>query len=166
MKNSIPNLTIIVAADLRNGIGIRNTLPWHLSDDLKRFKAITSENVVIMGRNTWFSLPKRPLPNRQNVVLTLEPLNESGAIEMNSIDQLLSYLSPDKENFIIGGDSIYRQFFPLATKILLTRVLGVFETDTCIPDIFSDEWILVNRSEDLVDSKSQIPYCYETYHRK
>lgn len=87
MKNSIPNLTIIVAADLRNGIGIRNTLPWHLSDDLKRFKAITSENVVIMGRNTWFSLPKRPLPNRQNVVLTLEPLNESGAIDRIHFDR-------------------------------------------------------------------------------
>ena len=81
---------MIVAADSKNGIGINNELPWHLSDDLKRFKEITTGHSVIMGRNTWFSLPKRPLPNRRNIVLTPDPLGEEGAVEVRTMDEVFA----------------------------------------------------------------------------
>jgi len=107
MARVIPNLSMIVAADSKNGIGIKNTLPWHLSDDLKRFKEITTGHTVIMGRNTWFSLPKRPLPNRRNVVLTPDPLGEPGADEVRTMDEVFELCKIDTENFVIGGASMY-----------------------------------------------------------
>lgn len=166
MNEQKPRLTIIVAADNKNGIGIKNTLPWHLSDDLKRFKKITVGNTILMGRNTWFSLPRRPLPDRKNIVITFEPVEETGVTEVHSIEEAIKACDLETENFIIGGDSIYKQFFPLADRILLTRVFGEFETDTFIPEIEPGIWQLVNSGEELVDSRSGIHFRYETYERK
>lgn len=160
MTQIIPNLSIIVAADSKNGIGIKNTLPWHLSDDLKRFRAITTGHTIIMGRNTWFSLPRRPLPDRRSVVLTPDPLGEEGATEIRSLDDVFEICKADTENFIIGGESMYRQFLPYVSKIYLTRVAGNFETDTFFPELSSDEWQLAEESETTADSKSGIEYRY------
>lgn len=166
MCNNKVRLTIIVAADQKNGIGIKNTLPWHLSDDLKRFKSLTIGNTVLMGRNTWFSLPKRPLPDRQNIVISFDPIEEEGAVEVRSIEEAMNACDPETENFVIGGDSIYKQFFPLADRLLLTRVLDEFETDTFIPDVDPEVWQLIDAGEDHTDSKSGIHFRYETYERK
>lgn len=156
---------MIVAADANNGIGIRNTLPWHLSDDLKRFRAITTGNTIIMGRNTWFSLPKRPLPDRRNVVLTPDPLEEEGAIEIRTLDEIESVCKAPGEHFIVGGESMYRQLLPYCSKIYLTRVEGEFETDTFFPELNPTEWTLLSDSELLTDSKSGIKYRYLVYQR-
>ncbi len=160
MKAIIPNLSIIVAADSKNGIGIQNTLPWHLSDDLKRFRAITTGHTIIMGRNTWFSLPKRPLPDRRSVVLTPDPLGEKGATEIGALEDVFDICKNDSENFIIGGESMYRQFLPFVSKIYLTRVSGNFDTDTFFPELSSQEWQLIEESDLLTDSKSDIEYKY------
>lgn len=156
---------MIVAADSKNGIGIKNDLPWHLSDDLKRFKAITTGNTIIMGRNTWFSLPKRPLPNRRNVVLSPDPLNEEGAEEIRTLEAIFDAVDPNTENFIVGGESMYRQFLPHCSKVYLTRVEGEFNTDTFFPELDSQEWKLIEEGETLRDSKSDIPYRYLIYER-
>jgi dihydrofolate reductase len=160
MTQIIPNLSIIVAADSKNGIGIQNTLPWHLSDDLKRFRAITTGHTIIMGRNTWFSLPKRPLPDRRSVVLTPDPLGEEGATEIGALEDVFDICKNDSENFIIGGESMYRQFLPFVSKIYLTRVSGNFDTDTFFPELSSQEWQLIEESDLLTDSKSDIEYKY------
>jgi dihydrofolate reductase len=160
MTQIIPNLSIIVAADSKNGIGIQNTLPWHLSDDLKRFRAITTGHTIIMGRNTWFSLPKRPLPDRRSVVLTPDPLGEKGATEIGALEDVFDICKNDSENFIIGGESMYRQFLPFVSKIYLTRVSGNFDTDTFFPELSSQEWQLIEESDLLTDSKSDIEYKY------
>ncbi len=165
MNKIIPNLSIIVAADSNNGIGIENTLPWHLSDDLKRFKAITTGNTIIMGRNTWFSLPKRPLPNRRNVVLTLEPLHEEGAEEIHTLDAVFDALDANTENFIVGGESMYRQFLPYCSKVYLTRVIGDFKTDTFFPELNPDDWKLIEEGDTQNDSKSNIAYRYLLFER-
>lgn len=166
MQTHYPPLTIIVAADKNNGIGIKNELPWRLSDDLKRFKAITSGHTIIMGRNTWFSLPKRPLPNRKNVVLTNESIQEDGAVLAWSIDEVMGLCDPQNENFIIGGDSIYRQFLPFCQKVLLTRVNGDFDTDTFFPDLDQKIWHQESESELMTDSVSCITYTYLVFTKK
>lgn len=166
MQTQYPPLTIIVAADQKNGIGIKNDLPWRLSDDLKRFKAITTAHTIIMGRNTWFSLPRRPLPNRRNIVLTNEAINEEGAELAWSIDEVMGLCDPQNENFIIGGDSIYRQFLPFCQKVLLTRVNGDFDTDTFFPDLDPQIWHQESESELMTDSVSGITYTYLLFTRK
>lgn len=165
MKDVISNLSIIVATDSKNGIGIRNSLPWHISDDLKRFKAITTGNIIIMGRNTWFSLPKRPLPNRRNIVLSPDPLDEEGAEEIRTLDAIFDACDPNKENFIIGGESMYRQFLPFVTKVYLTRVEGNYETDTFFPELNVKEWNLMEEGPVQKDSKSGIAYSYLIFER-
>lgn len=166
MTQIISNLSIIVAADSKNGIGIKNTLPWHLSDDLKRFRAITTGHTIIMGRNTWFSLPKRPLPDRRSVVLTPDPLGEEGATEIGTLEEVFEICKTDTENFIIGGESMYRQFLPFVSKIYLTRVAGNFNTDTFFPELSIDDWQLAEESEPTTDSKSGIEYRYLILTRK
>jgi len=160
MARVIPNLSMIVAADAKNGIGIKNTLPWHLSDDLKRFKEITTGHTVIMGRNTWFSLPKRPLPNRRNVVLTPDPLGEPGADEVRTMDEIFELCKNDTENFVIGGASMYEQLLPHTSKLYLTCVDGEYDTDTFFPELNEKEWELVEESDIMADSKSGIEYQY------
>jgi dihydrofolate reductase len=157
---------MIVAADAKNGIGIRNTLPWHLSDDLKRFKEITTGHTVIMGRNTWFSLPKRPLPNRRNIVLTPDPLGEPGAEEVKTMDEVFELCKGDAENFVIGGASMYEQLLPHTNKLYLTCVDGEYDTDTFFPELNENEWELVDDSEIMVDSKSGIQYQYLIFIRR
>ena len=103
-------LSIIVAIAENYAIGKDNQLLWHISDDLKRFKRLTSGHTVIMGRNTWLSLPRRPLPNRNNIVITDNPQDCFENCNMvDSIDAALAECQPGEECFIMGGASIYRQ---------------------------------------------------------
>ena len=103
-------IKIIVAVDEKGAIGRNNELLYHIKDDLKNFKSLTSGNVVVMGRNTWESLPIKPLPNRENIVLTTTNKKLNGAKVINSFDELENYLK-DTENdiYIMGGASIYNQ---------------------------------------------------------
>ena len=168
MPNGNPlQISIIVAIASNYAIGKDNQLLWHLSEDLKRFKRITSGSNIIMGRNTYLSLPKRPLPNRTNVVISDIPGDHfEGAETVGSIEEALKYCNSEKESFIIGGGSIYRQFMPLANKLYITKVHQDFEGDTFFPEIDGQEWQLVEESEIQTDETNLLDYSFLTYLRK
>lgn len=132
-------ISLIVAMDKNNGIGNNNKLLAHISEDLKYFKRVTDGNTIVMGYNTYMSLPKRPLPNRRNVVLTSKNIELEGAIVVNSIEELLKLLNTEEETFICGGASIYNQMLPYADKLYITHIFDEFEADTFFPEI-TDEW--------------------------
>jgi dihydrofolate reductase len=160
-------ISIIVAIAENYAIGKDNQLLWHISEDLKRFKRITSGSTIIMGRNTYLSLPKRPLPNRTNVVISDIPNDHfEGAEVVGSIEEALEYCSAEKESFIIGGGSIYRQFMPLASRLYITKVHKDFEADTFFPDIDDEEWELVEESKVQVDENNSLKYSFLSYQRK
>jgi dihydrofolate reductase len=161
------NISIIVAIASNHAIGKDNDLLWHISNDLKRFKALTDGHFVIMGKRTYFSLPFRPLKNRTNLIITDIP----GEIIDNclmaySIEDAISKMDVVKENFIIGGGSIYRQFLPFANKLYITRVHKDFEADTFFPEISTDEWKLTEKLTIEDDQQNDFTYSFETYLRK
>lgn len=161
-------ISIIVAIAENNAIGKDNKLLWHLSEDLKRFKKLTTGHYIIMGKNTYFSLPKRPLPNRTHIVLTDIPGEQiNGCIMAYSIEDALSKMDHDGENFIIGGASIYSQFLPHANKLYITRVHESFEADTFFPVLNEKEWKVVSKEYfPHPDEKNPYPYTYIVYERK
>ncbi|MFW6371631.1 MAG: dihydrofolate reductase [Bacteroidota bacterium] len=152
------NISIIVAIAKNFAIGKDNDLLFHLPNDLKRFKKITSGHSLIMGRNTLLSLPKWPLPNRRHIVITdsMED-NFEGCEMVYSLDQAIDKVKNEEEAFVIGGGQVYRQFYPLAGKLYLTLVHKSFEADTFFPEIDFNEWQEVER-EDLYDEKNGFHY--------
>ena len=160
-------LSIIVAIADNNAIGKDNQLLWHLSEDLKRFKQLTTHHTIVMGKKTFESLPIRPLPNRRSVVIT-DIVDEKidGCVMAYSIEEAIQLCEEDKENFIIGGGSIYRQFMPIADKLYLTKVHKDFEADTFYPDIDFSDWEIIEKQENLQDEKSGLLYSYFIYKRK
>ncbi len=158
-------ISIIVAVSEDWGIGKDNELLWHISEDLKRFKRLTTGNTVVMGKKTWESLPRRPLPGRKNIVLTDNPKdNIENAITCYSIENALSKCSPEEEIFIIGGGSVYRQFMPLADRLYITHVHKNAPADIYFPEIDLKIWKVTEDEEFLSDEG--IPYTYTVYGRK
>ncbi len=161
-----PNISIIVAVAQNFAIGLNNDLLFHLPDDLKRFKRITTGKALIMGKRTFFSLPKAPLPNRRNIVITDIPGETfPGCETAYSIDEAIQLVINEPEAFIIGGGMIYRQFYPLAGKLYLTLVHKDLEADTFFPTIDFSEWQEMER-EDLFDEKNGFQYSYLDLRRK
>lgn len=157
-------ISIIVAIAKNWAIGKDNDLLWHISDDLKRFKRITSGHQIIMGRNTYLSLPKRPLINRSNIVITdIEDEKFEGCITVHSIEESLQYCNDREESFIIGGGAVYRQFMPYANKLYLTMVHKEFEADIFYPEINFDEWKLIEREDRGPDEQNDFSYSFLTY---
>ena len=153
-----PNIAIIVAIAQNFAIGRNNDLLFHLPDDLKRFKRITSGHAVIMGKRTLFSLPKGPLPNRRNIVITDVPGETfPGCETVYSIDEAVAIVQNEDLAFVIGGGMIYRQFYPIAGKLFLTMAHQDFEADTFFPDIDFDDWNEVSR-ETFFDEKNNFRY--------
>ncbi|CDN33117.1 Dihydrofolate reductase [Mucinivorans hirudinis] len=133
-------ISIIVAVADNGVIGCANKLIWHLSDDLKRFKRLTTGHPVVMGRKTFDSIG-RPLPNRVNIVVSRdESLDIEDVVVVNSIDGAVGLFGTDEEIFIIGGGEIYRQSMPLADKLYLTLVHQTPEGDTYFPEIDHGQW--------------------------
>ncbi len=160
------NISIIVAIAQNFAIGKNNDLLFHLPNDLKRFKQITTGHPVIMGRNTLLSLPKGALPNRRNIVITDNPEEKFERCEMVfSIEEAAKAVENEKEAFIIGGGMIYRQFYPLAGKLYLTVVHQDFEADVWFPEVDYSEWNEVSR-EDLFDEKNGFNYSNLNLERK
>ena len=159
-------ISIIVAIAEGNAIGKDNKLLCNISQDLKRFKLLTSGHAVVMGKNTWLSLPVRPLPNRKNIVIS-DNRNDAfdGSIMTYSIQEALDACSPDDENFIIGGASVYKQFFAHATKLYITRINKAFDADTWFPEINDNDWILTDNEANLYDEKNKVSFNYEIYER-
>ena len=157
-------ISIIVAIAEDYGIGKDNQLLWHISNDLKRFKQLTSEHTVVMGKNTYFSLPFRPLPKRKNIVIT-DVLDEviPGCEMAYSIDEAIVKMDSNTENFVMGGASIYRQFFSMADKLYITKVSAKFDADTFFPEITEDKWLLIEESETFTDENNGLKYSFCTY---
>jgi len=161
------SISIIVAVAENNAIGKDNDLLWHISDDLKRFKKITTGHKIIMGKNTFLSLPVRPLPNRTSIVITDDPSdNYEGCIMAYSIEDALAKCADDEECFVIGGGSIYRQFLPLAHKLYLTSVKRSYKADTFFPEVRSDEWKLIEQEDHIDEKNNNLPFSFQTYIRK
>ena len=160
------NISIIVAIAENFAIGKNNDLLFHLPNDLKHFKKITSGHTIIMGRNTLLSLPKWPLPNRRHIVITdkKDDIFE-GCETVFSIDEAIEKVKNEAESFVIGGGMIYRQFFPVAGKLYLTLVHKPFDADVFFPEINYSEWNEISR-EDFQDEKNGFEYSYLNLGRK
>ena len=160
-------LSIIVAIAENYAIGKDNELLWHLPDDLKRFKKITSGNKVIMVRNTFLSLPFRPLKNRENIVITDNPDEIfEGCTVVNSIKEAIGKCSGDEECFIIGGASIYKQMLPFTDRLYITWVHKEFEGDVFFPVIDFKEWEIISKEDFPVDNLLGFAYSFVVYNRR
>jgi dihydrofolate reductase len=160
------NISIIVAIAENFAIGKNNELLFHLPNDLKRFKQITSGHSLIMGRNTLLSLPKWPLPDRRHIVITdKKEDNFPGCETVFSIQEALEKVRNENEAFAIGGGMIYKQFYPLAGKLYLTLVHHPFDADVFFPEIDFSEWKEISR-EDFFDEKNGFNYSYLNLKRK
>lgn len=165
-KNS--ELTLIAAAAENNAIGKDNDLIWHLSDDMKRFKELTSGHHIIMGRKTFETFPK-PLPNRTHIVITRQHNYRvpDGVIVVSNLHDALDAARNDKQPFVIGGGEIYEQAMPLADKIELTRVHADFpEADTFFPKVNSAIWKEVDVKTHSKDENNEHPFSFITYKRR
>jgi dihydrofolate reductase len=160
-------ISIIVAVSEDWGIGKDNELLWHISEDMKRFKRLTSGNTVIMGKRTWESLPRRPLSGRKNIVLTDDPDETiKDAVTAYSLQDSLNKCDKDKEIFIIGGGSIYRQFMQIANRLFITHVHRKAPADIYFPEIDLKIWEITEKEEFKSDGDNGIPYTYTIYERK
>lgn len=143
MPNTIQNkplVSLIVAISLNNAIGRNNQLLWHIGEDLKYFKKVTSGHTIIMGRKTWESLG-RPLPNRRNIVISRSQKAIEGAEVFPSIEDALAACNTEREVFIIGGGEIYKQTLPIANRLYLTIVAQMIDdADTFFPVIDFTQW--------------------------
>lgn len=157
------NISIIVAVAENGVIGGDNSLLWHISDDLKRFKAITTGHKIIMGRKTFDSLPFKPLPNRENIIITRNTgYTYPGCQVCNSVDEVIEKLDQHSENFVIGGEEIYKQFINLANKVYLTKVHKTYEGDAYFPELNGSEW-KEEEKQSFLDA--EIPYSFVNYTR-
>ncbi len=139
---------------------------WHLPDDFKRFKKLTTGHHIIMGRKTFETFPE-PLPNRIHVVITRDKTYKKfGAIVVHSIKEALEIAKEDDQPFIIGGGEIYKQGLEYADKIELTRVHSEFSADTFFPNIDENKWELIKEEHHPKDDKHDFAFTYLTYIRK
>ncbi len=138
-------IALIAAMDKNRVIGHKNALPWHLPEDLKYFKRITSGKTVVMGRKTFESMNQKPLPNRRNIVLTQNPtFIASGCEVLNSVDSVCQLDTGNDEIMIIGGAAIYAAFLPLASRLYLNFIEKTYQGDTFFPKFDEKEWTVVS----------------------
>jgi dihydrofolate reductase len=156
----------LIAAVARNGvIGAGNRLPWHLPEDLKRFRALTTGHTVVMGRKTWESIGK-PLPNRQNIVVSRQPdLRIDGAAVARSLDEALSMARMPDPVFVIGGEALYRSALPGAAVLHLTEIERDFDGDARFPPFDRAEWREGTREAREAAGEGGFAYHFVTYER-
>lgn len=160
-------ISIIVAVTRNNAIGRKGDLLFHISDDLRRFKAITMGHPIIMGRKTFESFPKGALPGRRNIVITRQHDYAATGIEVvGSLDEAIALVSGCDEAFVIGGGEIYRQALPVSDRLYLTEIdADVTDADTFFPDIDPQQW-LRGEEECRHDDKSGVDYRFVCLSRK
>jgi len=157
-------VALIAAMDRNRLIGRDNTLPWHLPEDLRHFKATTLGKPVVMGRKTWESLG-RPLPGRRNIVVSRNPdYPLQGAELAPSLDAALARAAGDDETFVIGGADLYRQALPLAQRLYLTEIDAEHEGDAWFPAIPAGEWQESTRERHV--SAGGLAYAFVLYERR
>ncbi|WP_395634215.1 dihydrofolate reductase [Flavobacterium sp.] len=159
-------ITVIAAVAENNALGKENQLLWHLPDDFKRFKTLTSGHYIIMGRKTFESFPK-PLPNRTHVIISRQAnYQPEGCIVVNSLEQAIEACPKTEEVYIIGGGEIYRQSIAVADKLDLTKVHASFEADTLFPEIDLSQWQLVFEEHHPKDERHDYAFTFQTFTRK
>lgn len=159
-------LCIVVAADEQDGIGRDGRLPWHLPDDLKRFKAITMGSPVVMGRKTWDSIG-RPLPGRHNIIVSRQAgLAIPGCTVAGSLETALQVAGDVPRVFVIGGADLYRLALPRAGTVHLTRVHAIVGADTFFPRLDAAEWEEVAREDCAADERHAHDYSFVTLRRR
>ena len=162
----------IVCVDSNFGIGRDNNLLVSLKSDLKRFKELTVNNIVVMGSSTYLSLPKKPLPNRLNIVISRNKQNKllKDAVILSSVEEVLFFIKTSEistdDVYIIGGQSIYELFLPYCDDILLTKINKIYESDRFFPniDVDTERWVKFSESELL--SENGIEFSYINYKNK
>lgn len=158
-------ISLIAAMDCNRLIGRDNGLPWHLPDDFKHFKAVTLGKPVIMGRKTFESIGK-PLPGRQNIVVSRSGFQAQGVESVSSIEQALTVAGNAEEVMIIGGANLYQQMIARADRLYLTQVDGQFEGDAWFPQFNSDDWSVVSSEKHHADEKNNFNFTITEYVRK
>ncbi len=161
-------ISIIVAIAENYAIGRKGDLLCHMPEDLKHFKQITSGKTVMMGERTFFSLPKHPLPNRRNIVLTdVQGKAFEGAEAVYSLDEMINAVKGEEEAFVIGGGMVYRQMMEHADKLYITRIHHSWEdADTFFPEIKEEEWELTSAERHEADDKNPYAYTFCTYNKR
>ena len=158
-------ISIIAAVAKDRAIGFENKLIYWLPNDLKRFKALTTGHTIVMGRNTFLSLPKGALPNRRNIVLSRSQKEFPGCETYSSLKEALQHCAPDEDIYIIGGASVYKQALPIADRLCLTEIDDTPEqADTFFPPY--DEWQEVSREEHEKDERHSFRYAFVDYVRE
>jgi len=151
------DIIIIAAVAANNIIGNRGKIPWHISEDFKRFKRLTLGHPVIMGRRTYESLPVKPLPGRLNVVITGKAGFEGeGVTTVPSLKEAIEKYASREKLFLIGGERVYRDGLVFATHLEITRLNAEYEGDTFFPEIEADDW--EQTGEERHDDYSFISY--------
>ncbi|WP_313373521.1 dihydrofolate reductase [Chishuiella sp.] len=159
-------INIVVAKASNNVIGAKNDLIWHLPNDLKHFKNLTSGHPIIMGRKTYESLGK-PLPNRTNIVITRDSnWTSDGIVKENSLEKAIdTALKIDEDIYIIGGGNIYKQAMEFTDILFITEVHHEFDGDTYFPEIDTDDWEEIKRENFKKDEKHPFAYSFVTYQK-
>ena len=160
-------LSIIVAISKNNAIGKDNKLLWHLPDDLKRFKKMTTGHNIIMGKKTFESLG-RVLPNRHHIVLSRDAnfkIDNENVEILNDVALLKKYINSDEENFVIGGGSVYKLLMPYSQKMYITKINKEFDGDVYFPEINYKEWKITNQEPGPECDENLFEYEYVTYER-
>lgn len=159
-------MEIIVAVDENFGIGKDNNLLARISPDLKRLRNFTVGNIIVMGSKTYMSFPKRPLPDRENLVITTKPENYPEVRCFTSVEDFLAYSkTADKPIFVLGGGQIYKQLLPYCDKAHVTKILHSFEADTFFPNLDENEEWMISEEGEVIETE-QYPFKYVTYVRK
>lgn len=157
---------MIAAAAENNALGKDNGLVWHLPDDFKRFKNLTSGHAIIMGRKTFESFQK-PLPNRLHIIITRQKNYQAeGCLVVSNLENAIALTDKNQDAFVIGGGEIYKLALSFTDKIELTRVHDSFEADTYFPEIDEKEWQLIHEEYHPKDEKHKIDFTYQTFTRK
>ena len=161
-------VSIIVAIAKNNAIGKDNKLLWHLPEDLKRFKRLTTGHNIIMGRKTFESLG-RVLPNRHHIILCNDAklnVQDENVEILDDISKLDKYINSEEENFVIGGATMYKLLMPYSNKMYITEIDKDFDGDVYFPKINKDEWKATEREQGPEDNENDFEYEYVTYERK
>lgn len=159
-------ISFIVAMANDNVIGKDGKMPWHLPNDLKYFKRVTTGYPVLMGRKTYESIGK-PLANRRNIVLTRDKSFHADGIEViHSLKEVEPLMKDSEEFFVIGGATLYEQLLPLADRLYVTKIHAQFEGDTYFPQIDEDEWQVVHQEQGIIDDKNVYEHTFYVYERK
>lgn len=160
-------ISLLLAMDANRLIGRENQLPWHLPKDLAYFKRMTMNHKIVMGRKTFDSIG-RPLPGRENIILTRDKqFSRNDCLIIHSMDELLELSKQsDEEIFVIGGSEIFKEILPHSDRLYITHIYHEFEGDTYFPETDDEDWEVISREVGETDDKNPYHFEFVVYDRK